>query len=513
MMKKLIAWLLMLLTAAAALAEGASYADYLHYTVTQDGIVIHYVSGEHERFEIPQHIHGVPVVELADYCFADRQELKQLVIPASVTEISGLAFLNTSNVTFIVQPGSEAESYAIVFDYKYAYADSAPLKSVEAGDTFSVGLRSDGTVVTAGSAPDLSGWTDVVDVAAGSRIVGVKADGSVLVSDGAALGWTDVVCVEACGDNIVGLRRDGTVCSTLGLGADWTDVTQIAASADCIFGLRKDGSVVAAGAAEYALDGWPNVRQLAAGARHVAAVSVDTSVVAAGDNSRGQCDAQSWIDIVHLDARGDRTAAVRMDGAVLWAGEPADWLAEAAGWTDVAEVSVGSSHIIGLKKDGSAVAAGLAGDTSGKCDVGGWFGANAVMETPTAAPTAIPTAEPTEVPTSTPAPAMQPTLPPQSVIRERTGYVSALTDVNIRAGAGMEHPKVGMLRAGERAAKLIQERMDAQGRAWYSVLCGDVVGWVRSDLVRIEGDFVQQNGLTPRDEVSGSHDHGHVYNE
>ena len=59
------------------------------------------------------------------------------------------------------------------------------MKKVAVGDRWVLGLKQDGTVITAGLAgvtpPDLSGWTDIVDIATGyDYCVGVRADGRVV---------------------------------------------------------------------------------------------------------------------------------------------------------------------------------------------------------------------------------------------------------------------------------------------------------------------------------------------
>ena len=76
----------------------------------------------------------------------------------------------------------------------------------------------------------MSGWTDIVAIAAGDyHTVGLRSDGTVVavgdnhggqcdVSD-----WTDIVAIAAGYENTVGLRSDGTVLTV--------------ADADDVFGL------------------------------------------------------------------------------------------------------------------------------------------------------------------------------------------------------------------------------------------------------------------------------------
>ena len=59
------------------------------------------------------------------------------------------------------------------------------MRKVVVGDRWVLGVKQDGTVLTAGLAgetpPDLSGWTDIVDIGTGyDYCAGVRADGTVL---------------------------------------------------------------------------------------------------------------------------------------------------------------------------------------------------------------------------------------------------------------------------------------------------------------------------------------------
>lgn len=69
-------------------------------------------------------------------------------------------------------------------------SDWTDIISVSRGEPYTVGLRSDGTVVTTGvynsgsTAPDTSGWTDITAIDAGSyQLIGLKSDGTVIVTE------------------------------------------------------------------------------------------------------------------------------------------------------------------------------------------------------------------------------------------------------------------------------------------------------------------------------------------
>ena len=96
---------------------------------------------------------------------------------------------------------------------------------IRAGSWYTVGLKSDGTVVAVGSNSlgqcDVEGWTDIVAASAGSvYTVGLKSDGTVVAvgnnSSGQCdvEGWTDIVAVSAGSMHTVGLKSDGTVVAT-----------------------------------------------------------------------------------------------------------------------------------------------------------------------------------------------------------------------------------------------------------------------------------------------------------
>lgn len=178
----------------------------------------------------------------------------------------------------IVQEMSEWRDVAAVAAGDYVREYSPGYKNVEA---YGVGLKMDGTViVTSNYCRDnyqktdiengLSGWQDIVDVAAGNgMIAGVKSDGTVAVIVNSCRGevkektscWKDIVAVACNGvdgdgtfghpysdddKHIAGLKSDGTVVSTEYGELGWKDIIAIAYNTNVLVGLRADGSVVQA---------------------------------------------------------------------------------------------------------------------------------------------------------------------------------------------------------------------------------------------------------------------------
>ncbi|MBR5827460.1 MAG: chromosome condensation regulator [Clostridia bacterium] len=126
-------------------------------------------------------------------------------------------------------------------------------------------LKKDGTV-SAYSDPDnkfsneISKWSDITDVATGYLYtVGVRSDGTVLAAGQNTDGqcdvseWTDIVDVSCGRDFTVGLKADGTVVATgfNGYGqcnvSEWSDIVAIFTDSLRTIGLKADGTLVATG--------------------------------------------------------------------------------------------------------------------------------------------------------------------------------------------------------------------------------------------------------------------------
>ena len=139
------------------------------------------------------------------------------------------------------------------------------IASVSAGNQFTVGLRSDGSVVATGSnlyrQCNVDGWSGIAAVSAGGyHTVGLKQDGSVVTTGSNTYGqcnvagWSGVTPRFSAGsDHTVGLKADGTVlatgnnvsgqCNTSG----WTGIVAVSAGRSHTLGIRSDGSVLAVG--------------------------------------------------------------------------------------------------------------------------------------------------------------------------------------------------------------------------------------------------------------------------
>jgi len=56
--------------------------------------------------------------------------------------------------------------------------------------------------------------------------------------------------------------------------------------------------------------------------------------------------------------------------------------------------------------------------------------------------------------------------------------------VNVRSGPGMEFRSIALMLKGDELGYLGEKKKDKSGKTWLKVECIDMVGWVRSDLVK-----------------------------
>ena len=259
--------------------------------------------------------------------------------------------------------------------------------TLSAGGFHTVGLCTDGTVVTTGSNDngqcDVDSWTDIVAVAAGDfHTAGLRSDGTVVATGDNDYGqcdidsWTDIVAVTAGDCYTVGLHRNGTVVAT-GKNDDgqcdvdtWTDIVAVAVGWSHTVGLRSDGTVVATGlndGGQCDINSWADIVSIAAATTHTVGLRSNGTVVTAGWD---QFDVANWTSIVAVVARYYHTVGLRSDGTVIATGWNDDGECDVDSWTDIVAVTAGTWHTVGLRSDGTVVATGSNND--GQCDVSGW---------------------------------------------------------------------------------------------------------------------------------------------
>jgi len=279
-------------------------------------------------------------------------------------------------------------SYSIGASFEEKY-----IPMVAGGVWYTLGLRSDGTVVAVGyngyGQCNVGNWTDIIQMDGGyEHTVGLKPDGTVVAMGYNGSGqcdvanWTGIIQVAAGREHTVGLRSDATVVA-VGLNAyeqcnvgNWTDIIQIAAGANSwhTVGLKSDGTVVAVGGGwdgECDVADWTDIIQIAAGGHHTVGLKLDGTVVALGRNNYGECDISDWTGIVQVAAGCQLTIGLESDGTVVAAGWNDYGQRGVGAWTDVTQVAAGMVHTIGLRSDGSVVAVGA--NFNFQCNVGEWM--------------------------------------------------------------------------------------------------------------------------------------------
>ncbi|WP_152570654.1 OmpL47-type beta-barrel domain-containing protein [Paenibacillus tyrfis] len=174
------------------------------------------------------------------------------------------------------------------------------MKSVAAGDCFTVGLKNDGTVVGLGrmngygQISNLSEWSGIKQIAAGDTFtVGLANSGKVVMKGNTANGqgnvgaWTNIMQIAAGDTYIMGLRADGTVVTTGGVDVSgWKDIVWISAGSSVAAGVTKDGKVVTAGYVfseiQAEMDKWTDIIQVSIRSQsHAVAVRKNGQAVAA----------------------------------------------------------------------------------------------------------------------------------------------------------------------------------------------------------------------------------------
>ena len=278
--------------------------------------------------------------------------------------------------------------------------------TIQCGTYYTVGLKSDGTVVANGNNGngecDVSDWEDIVAIAAGGLYtVGLKSDRTVVatkytsalyerstrhgqceVSD-----WKDIVAIAAGGGHTVGLKSDGTVIATeytentdYYFGQcdvdDWKNIVAISASESHTVGLNSDGTVVATGIYQREVSDWKDIVAISAGHCYTVGLKSDGTVVANGNKGNGECDVYDWEDIVAISAGDSHTVGLKSDGTVIATEYIGDFYfgqCEVSDWKDIVAISAGGDHTVGLKSDGTVIATEYIGDSyRGEYDVADW---------------------------------------------------------------------------------------------------------------------------------------------
>lgn len=273
--------------------------------------------------------------------------------------------------------------------------------TISAGISSSAGVTSDGKVFLSGKKvlrpSDVSDWTDIISVSTmGSLIIGLKIDGTVVTAGTLdnnkyyrieTGNWNDIVAVSAGDLYILGLRKDGTIVAqgynNYGqMDVDnWRNITAISTGWRLTVGLDTTGDIHITGRyAEEILEeiendkeDWKNLVAVSAGGGrtrtageygHVVALKSDHTVVAAGDNRKGQCNVngEDWNDIIAISAGAYHTVGLKADGTVVTTQTAPEIVQEIEKWNetkDIVAISAGYGFTLGLKANGEVVGSGF----------------------------------------------------------------------------------------------------------------------------------------------------------
>jgi alpha-tubulin suppressor-like RCC1 family protein len=245
--------------------------------------------------------------------------------------------------------------------------------AVAAGTAFSLGLKSDGTVVGTGynwaGQTNVGGWTGVVAIAAGdAHSVAVKSDGTVVgVGDSRAgqldmTGWSNIVAVSAGDTHTAGLKADGTVVVAGGYGyfntSGWTDIIAMGSGSRGLFGLKADGTVVVTGrdvGGETGVGLWTGIEAVDAGWNVSLGLNPDGTVSAKGANDYGQINVGTWSDIVAVSVGFRCSVGLKADGTVVATGENDMGHCNVGGFQNIVAIASGRIMTLGLKANSAPV--------------------------------------------------------------------------------------------------------------------------------------------------------------
>ena len=99
-------------------------------------------------------------------------------------------------------------------------------------------------------------------------------------------------------------------------------------------------------------------RKLAVGYAHIALLNDDGTVSAHGDNSRGQCNTQSWRSVTKVAAGDFHTAALKSDGTVYATGDNTYGQCNVAEWRDITDIFADKGLTVGVTADGAFLFSG-----------------------------------------------------------------------------------------------------------------------------------------------------------
>jgi tetratricopeptide (TPR) repeat protein len=349
----------------------------------------------------------------------DYKDSKQRAVEANQSYINELSSIDNENLVmqkekdyldakslfYKGQYANAAEKFYELSEYKDSstfyeqsknilFIQTSNANTISADNWYSAGLKTDGTIVIAGDAPDTNTdeWSNLISISAGGEnLIGLKSDGSVLVAGKLAdkvIDWNGIIAISAGYNYLIGLKYDGTTVSVghdLGDGqrnvGDWRDIIAISTGWRHTVGLKSDGTVVATGYNQWKqcdVSDWKDIVAIAAGggatandkkSGHTVGLKKDGTVVATGNNNYNQCEVDEWTNIVAIAAGLYHTVGLKNDGTVVMVGNETE-RSPSSDWENVVAISAGSGFTLGLTKEGRVLSVGY--NNHDQCETENW---------------------------------------------------------------------------------------------------------------------------------------------
>jgi hypothetical protein len=195
---------------------------------------------------------------------------------------------------------------------------SAAKRKLGVGLTHALKVRPDMRVRAVGSNTagqcEVAAWENTKQVACGNYFsIGLNTDGRILSAG------KDFLTTAS------GERTQRTIAEELNSNLDGElTYTHVSAGSNYAAAVRSDGRVFAVGDNLYGqceLSDVQNAQAVSCGVHHTAVLLADGRVVCAGDNGFGQCDTQLWRDIVAVSCGENHTVGLKSDGTMVAVGD------------------------------------------------------------------------------------------------------------------------------------------------------------------------------------------------
>jgi hypothetical protein len=289
--------------------------------------------------------------------------------PPNVVYRPALHYLGPDSFTFKVNDG-KADSAPATVSITVVHVNHAPVRRVVAwgnnfsgqsnvprglrdvvavagGFTFSMVLRSNGTVVAWGKYPDFSPAYVPPGLSGVAALDGGAGHALALRSNGTVVAWGPA-------------NQNGQGSVPPGL----SNVVAIAAGANHNVALKSDGTVKAWGDWQFSATSPPaglsNVVAIAAGGYHSLARKADGTVVAWGSNSSGESSVPKGLsNVVAIAAGWEHSLALKSDGSVMtWGRNVENETRVPPGVSNIVAIAAGDYHSLVLRADGKLFAWG-----------------------------------------------------------------------------------------------------------------------------------------------------------